>query len=60
MPTQSRGHGRIINVDDARTGLLKNNVRSTCSGRGRVLKGKRFRHLTCILRLWPFRVQQEL
>jgi len=60
MAAQSRGHGRIPELVDERTGLLKNNVRSICSGRGHVLKGKRFREFACVLRPWPFRVRQEL
>jgi hypothetical protein len=60
VAAQSQGHGRIPDVIDARTGLLKDNVRSICSGRGRVLKHKRFRRFACILRPWRFQVRQEL
>jgi hypothetical protein len=53
-------HGRISGLVDARTGLLKDNVRSICTGQGSVLKGKRFHSFACVLRPWPFRARQEL
>jgi hypothetical protein len=53
-------HGRIPDLIDARTGLLKDNVRSICRGRGRLLHGKRFHRFACVLRPWPFQAQQEL
>jgi hypothetical protein len=54
------GHQRIPDLVDARTGLLSDNVRSICSGRGRVLQGKRFSRFACILRPWPYQTRQEL
>jgi hypothetical protein len=57
---QNLSHQRIPDLVDARTGLLKDNVRSICSGRGRLLQGKRFHRFACVLRPWPFQKQHEL
>ena len=51
---------RLPDLVDPRTGLLKDNVRSICRGRGQLLHGKRFRRFACIVRPWPFRTQQQL
>jgi hypothetical protein len=60
VAAQDLGHQRIPDLVNARTGLLKDNVRSICNGRGRALQGKRFRRFACILRPWPFQARQEL
>jgi hypothetical protein len=60
VTAENLDHQRIPDLVDARTGLLKDNVRSICSGRGRVLQGTRFRRFACILRPWPFQTRQEL
>jgi hypothetical protein len=60
VTAEKLGHQRIPDLVDARTGLLKDNVRSICRGQGRVLQGKRFRRFACILRPWPFHRRQEL
>jgi hypothetical protein len=54
VTAEKLGHQRLPDLVDARTGLLNDNVRSICSGRGRVLQGKRFSRFACILRPWPF------
>jgi hypothetical protein len=53
------GDGRIADLLDARTGLLKDNVRSICRGRGSMLQGKRFNRFACVLRPWPFLTRQQ-
>jgi hypothetical protein len=60
VAAQRWGHARIPDLVDARTGLLKNNVRSICRGQGGGQKGKRFHRFACVLRPWPFQTRQEL
>jgi hypothetical protein len=60
VAAQRWGHGRIPDLVDARTGLLKDNVRSICRGRGGMLHGKRFNRFACVLRPWPFQTRQQL
>jgi hypothetical protein len=60
VAAQRWGHVRIPDLVDARTGLLKDNVRSICRGRGGMLQGKRFNRFACVLRPWPFQTRQQL
>jgi hypothetical protein len=60
VAAQSWRHGRMPDLVDARTGLLKDNVRSICRGQGSMLRGKRFNHFACVLRPWPFQTRQQV
>jgi hypothetical protein len=51
---------RIPMLIDARTGLLKNNVRAICHGRGRRFSGRRYMRFICVVRPWPTAGEKEL
>jgi hypothetical protein len=56
----SWNHRRIAALVDERTGLLRNNVRAICRGRGPRYSGKRYARFVCLLRPWPAAGRQEL
>jgi hypothetical protein len=56
----SWNHRRIAALIDADTGLLRNNVRTICHGRGRRYSGRRYRRFVCVLRPWPATGQLQL
>jgi hypothetical protein len=53
-------HSRIPMLIDVQTGLLRNNVRAICQGRGERYRGSRYARFVCVLRPWPLAGQQEL
>lgn len=53
-------HSRIPMLIDAQTGLLRNNVRASCHGRGERYRGNRYVRFVCVLRPWPLAGQQQL
>jgi len=57
---RSWSHSRIPMLVDAETGLLRNNVRSICHGRGERYPGNRFARFVCVLRPWPLAGQKQL
>lgn len=60
VATRSWNHRRIAALVDERTGLLRNNVRAICHGRGQRNSGRRYARFVCVLRPWPVAGQQEL
>src|SRR5438270_9305580 len=60
VAARSWTHRRIAALVDERTGLLRNNVRAICHGRGQRYSGKRYARFVCVLRPWPAAGQQEL
>jgi hypothetical protein len=53
-------HTRIPMLVDLRTGLLRNNVRTICYGRGERYSGNRYTRFVCVLRPWPLAGQRQL
>jgi hypothetical protein len=53
-------YARIPMLIDARTGLLRNNVRAICHARGRRLSGRRYTRFVCVVRPWPTAGKKEL
>ena len=53
-------HSRIRDLVDPRSGLLRNNVRAICRGRGKASAGGRYRRFLCVVRRWPAHGRQEL
>jgi hypothetical protein len=53
-------HTRIPMLIDVQTGLLRNNVRAICHGRGERYRGSRYARFVCVLRPWPLAGQQQL
>jgi hypothetical protein len=53
-------HSRIPMLIDVQTGLLRNNVRAICQGRGERYRGSRYARFVCVLRPWPLAGQQQL
>lgn len=53
-------HSRIPVLIDVQTGLLRNNVRAICHGRGERYRGSRYTRFVCVLRPWPLAGQQQL
>jgi hypothetical protein len=60
IAARSWNHHRIADLIDARTGLLRNNVRATCRARGRGDGGGRYHSFVCVLRPWPAKRKQAL
>jgi hypothetical protein len=53
-------HSRIRDLVDPRSGLLRNNVRAICRGRGRTSRGNGYGRFVCVVRPWPAHGRQEL
>lgn len=51
---------RLRDLVDRRSGLLRNNVRAICSGRGPASAGGRYGRFLCVVRPWPAHGRQEL
>ena len=59
IAAHSWNHRRIADLIDAKTGLLRDNVRAVCKGRGARV-GTRYMRFVCRLRPWPAKGKQEL
>jgi hypothetical protein len=57
---RSWSHSRIPMLIDEQTGLLRNNVRAICHGRGQRYRGSRYARFVCLLRPWPLATQRQL
>ena len=61
VTAEKLGHQRIPDLVDARTGLLKDNVRSIAEEEEEAVYYRAtLQPLPCILRPWPFHTRQEL
>lgn len=55
-----RGRHRLPELIDAHTGLLRNNVRAICRGRGARYGKRAFARFVCVVRPWPAAGKREL